>query len=174
MARHAHAPRLCTHMSDMCLLTDYPRPATQARHMSKICPPGRWVALRFSRNDRDGTRTHNPLIRSQMRYPLRHVVTKTPLPQPRELQPATHTIAHTMALTTHVLHAMVRRLTGRWLMDGTPSIASFKHTPFLPPLHTRSHAVCGSTFVLLRTSALMGLTAEDDWSSQCNPSYIFQ
>ena len=32
---------------------------------------------KVEKDDRGGTRTHNPLIRSQMRYPLRHAVTTT-------------------------------------------------------------------------------------------------
>src|SRR6218665_381306 len=37
---------------------------------------------RTRKSDHDGTRTHNPLLRSQMRYPLRHAVTKQCQPPP--------------------------------------------------------------------------------------------
>lgn len=73
-----------------------------------------WCLLWQSRTkrDRDGTRTHNPLIRSQMRYPLRHAVVKhVERPNPKHKQhspllqtqplPSTPTNQHTHTTNTH-------------------------------------------------------------------------
>ena len=58
---------------------------------------------RKNKNDRDGTRTHNPLIRSQMRYPLRHAVIEHHHSHPTQQQ-TNHTTNNTTHHKTHTPH----------------------------------------------------------------------
>ena len=58
---------------------------------------------RKNKNDRDGTRTHNPLIRSQMRYPLRHAVIEHHHSHPTQQQ-TNHTTNNTTKHTHHTPH----------------------------------------------------------------------
>jgi hypothetical protein len=66
------------------------------------------AAERKKKNDHDGTRTHNPLIRSQMRYPLRHAVSELRSLHPPLTQTKPHDNAtprpHTNTHKTHTKH----------------------------------------------------------------------